>query len=132
MSTCLAAQHRATLQDPASPLTSYEDFKRTHQGTEALCSAEGLGFTPMVVEARGGAWGPAVVKVFAELAQTKALITGELVETLHQNLGVVLHRENARAALKRLRTHTHHTDSVLNAATALQSSAAAANDANAM
>ena len=126
-----------SLQDATSAVTSYEDFKRTHLDTETLCSAEGVGFTPMVVEARGGAWGPSAVKVFAELAKSKSMITGEPVDTLitrlYQNLGVTLHRENARAALKRMRAYTQHADAILNAAATLQSSAAAAaDDANTM
>ena len=107
---------------------------------ESLCTAEGLGFTPVVVEARRGAWGPAAAKVVKELAKSKALITGEPVDTLlhqlYQSLGVTPHRETARAALKRLRAcahHTNNTNTLLNAATgtALQASDAA-DDANSM
>ena len=91
-------------------LTSYEDFKRSHLNTAFSCSAEGFFFAPVVVEARGGAWGPAAVKVFSELAKAKSMITGEPVATLlthlYQGLGVILHRENARAALKRMRKYT--------------------------
>ena len=123
---------RASLQDTTSAVTAYEDFKRTHLDTEFLCTAEGLGFTPMVVEARGGCWGPSAAKVFAELAKSKSMITGEPVDTLlhqlYQGLGVILHRENARATVKRMRAYTHHSDAILNAATTLQSSAAAAED----
>ena len=55
---------RACIQDALSAVTSYEDFKRGHLGTERLCSDEGFAFCPMVVEAIGGAWGPAAAKVF--------------------------------------------------------------------
>ena len=74
-------------------------------GTESACTAEGLGFTPMVVEAVGGAWGEAANNIFKELAKAKSIVSGEPVDMLlgqlRQHLGVVLHRENARAILKR-------------------------------
>jgi len=82
----------------------------------------------MVVEAVGGAWGPASVKVFNELAKSKSILTGESVEFLHnqllQSLGVILHRENARAVVKRRGAHTSVSSTVLAAATTLQSSGA--------
>ncbi len=122
----------AVLPDASTVLTSYEDFKRSHLNTAFSCSAEGFFFAPVVVEARGGAWGPAAVKVFSELAKAKSMITGEPVATLlthlYQGLGVILHRENARAALKRMRRYTQDAHGVLSAATVLQSSAAAAAD----
>ena len=121
---------RASAQDASASVTAYEDFKRTHLDTETLCTAEGFGFTPMVVEARGGAWGAAASKIFSELAKTKSIITGEpedmVLSHLYQSLGVILHRENAKALLKRMSMHTGHEQSVLNAASELQSSAAAA------
>ena len=44
-------------------------------------------------------------KVWSELAKTKALLTGESHSTvanrLLQSLGLILHRENARAILRR-------------------------------
>ena len=67
--------------------------------TASTCAEEGFGFSPMIMEAHGGGWGPVAEKVFAELAQTKSLLTGEpndlLRNQLYQNLGVILHRENA-------------------------------------
>ena len=88
---------RACIQDALSAVTSYEDFKRGHLGTERLCSDEGFAFCPMVVEAIGGAWGPAAVKVFHELAKSKSILTGEpvdhLLTQLHQNLSAILRRE---------------------------------------
>ena len=65
------------------------------------------GFIPMVVEAVGGGWGKMARCVWSELAKTSALATGEL-ETestcavlLQQRLSMTLHRENARACLRR-------------------------------
>ena len=55
-----------------------------------------------------------------------------LLTQLYQGLGVILHRENARATVKRMRAYTHHSDAILNAAATLQSSAAAAEDSIAL
>ena len=96
--------------DAASPdgITSrYEDLKSSHQDTRAECLAQGITFIPMVVEAVGGGWGKMARCVWSELAKNSALATGEL-ETestcaimLQQRLSMVLHRENARACLRR-------------------------------
>ncbi len=115
---------QACIRDPTSPVTSYEGFKRSHLDTERLCREDGLDFCPMVVEAAGGAWGPAAVGIFTELAKTKALLTGEPVEALltelYQGLSVILRRENARALVKRMRPAVCVADDVLAAAAALQ------------
>ena len=59
----------------------------------------------MVVEAHSGAWGPAASKVWLKLGKAVALMSGEstAVEALRaqQNLGLTLHRETARAILRR-------------------------------
>ena len=79
----------------------------------------------MVVEAAGGAWGPAAAKIFNELAKSKFLLTGEpvdlLLAQLYQSLGLILRRENARAIVKRAGTNMHVADNILAAATTLQS-----------
>ena len=91
------------------------------------CAAEGLNFTPMVVEAVGGSWGIAAKGIFTGLAKAQSLITGEPVEMLlgnmRQHLGVVLHRENARAILKRSLAHTPASSAILAAAVVLQAEA---------
>ena len=114
----------ALIRDASSAATSYEDFKRTHLNTEASCSAEGFGFTPVVCEAVGGGWGPAANKIFCELAKEKSILTGEPADRfetqLHQGLSVTLHRGNARAILKRLRGPAPGAHNTLNAASELQ------------
>ena len=59
----------------------------------------------MVVEAHSGAWGPAAAKVWVRLGKAISLMSGEstAVEALRalQNLGLTLHRETARAILRR-------------------------------
>ena len=96
-----------SVRDPDAALTKYEDFKRQHQDTQAQCQAQGITFIPMIMEAVGGGWGRVARGVWSELAKTSALATGEL-ETerscaimLRQRLSMTLHRENARACLRR-------------------------------
>ena len=95
----------ASLHDPRSAPTAYEDFKREHNSTEFDCQAQGIQFIPIVAEAVGGAWGPAADKVFAQLAKLKTSMSGErssqVLANLYQNLGIIIHRENARAVLRR-------------------------------
>jgi hypothetical protein len=113
-----------TIQDGSSATATYEDFKRLHLDTERLCAQEGFSFCPMVMEASGGAWGASAAKVFNELAKTKSSVSGEpvdlLLSQLYQNLGIILHRENARSVLKRASPLRGDADHVLAAAATLQ------------
>ena len=83
----------------------YEDSKRSHLNTEAMCREEGVIFIPVIGEADGGGWGPEAHKVWNELAKHKAIASGEQVSTvvgkLLQSLSLILHRENARSILRR-------------------------------
>ena len=62
----------------------------------------------MIVEAVGGGWGRVARGVWSELAKTSALANGELETNsscaimLQQRLSMTLHRENARACLRRV------------------------------
>ena len=91
--------------DGTVSVKSYEDFKRSHMNTEIACQEEGITFLPIICEADGGGWGPTAHKVWSELAKHKALASGEqdstIVSKLLQSLGLILHRENARAILRR-------------------------------
>ena len=64
-----------------------------------------MSFVPMVVEACGGGWGAEAVKTWSELAKTSALASGELrssvLARILGSLSVTLHKENARAVLRR-------------------------------
>jgi len=95
----------SSVQDAAAAPRAYEDFKRSHLDTAQLCYDEGVTFLPVVAEALGGGWGPTAHKVWTELAKAKSLITGEpesfCAAQLHQSLGLTIHRENARAILRR-------------------------------
>ena len=94
-------------RDPEACLKSYEDFKCGHMDTKAQCQSQGISFLPMVMEAAGGGWGRTARGVFSELAKSSALAFGELQTTkasatqLLQRLSMTLHRENARACLRR-------------------------------
>ena len=132
MDFAVTSGHRQDLRNltedvATAATTSYEDHKRNHLDTAALCAAEGIAFAPMVVEANGH-WGPTAQRVFTELAKTKSTLTGESKEValhhLHQGLGVILHRENARAVLKRFQSFTHNLEDIVAAATTLAAAAA--------
>ena len=85
--------------------TQYEGFKSEHLETRSTCLAEGVKFCPMVIEASGGSWGPEARVVWSELAKHIASATGESDSSatmrVLQTLGLILHRENARAILRR-------------------------------
>ena len=97
----------ASAHDADEVLTKYEDFKCTYKDTKTLCQAQGMTFTPMIMEAVGGGWGKIARGVWSELAKSSALATGELETTnscavmFRQRLSMTLHRENARACLRR-------------------------------
>ena len=87
--------------------SSHEDFKCSQRDTKNQCSAQGLTFIPMVMEAVGGGWGKEAQRVWSELAKSSVLCVGEL-ETestcaifLLERLSMTLHRENARACIRR-------------------------------
>ena len=65
-------------RDPDAALTKYEDFKCQHQETKTQCSAQGITFIPMVMEAVGGGWGKVARSVWSQLAKSSALASGEL------------------------------------------------------
>ena len=94
-----------SVHDNSAATEAYERLKRTYRNTEESCQAEGISFIPVICEADGGGWGPAAHRVWSELAKTKAMLTGEqnstIANRLLQTLGLILHRENARAILRR-------------------------------
>ena len=100
--------------DGSSAVSIYEDFKRTHLNTETACLEEGIQFIPLICEADGGGWGPAGHAVWKELAKHKSLLTGEPASItaghLLQSLGLILHRENARAILRRFPKTNHENN----------------------
>ena len=105
-------------------MTAYEDFKRNHMNTARLCADAGLSFEPLVVEANGGMWGISAQKIFSELAKLKAIIQGEskgiVLDQIYQSLDVILHRENARAVLKRMQPRIVEEQHLASAAATVQ------------
>ena len=103
----------ASTPSVSAAIDNYEDFKRTHNNTDADCQAEGITFIPMVVEAVGGGWGSSAARLFSELAKIKSCVSGELRSStlthLYQNMGIILHRENARAILRWSIAFSNHT-----------------------
>ena len=85
----------------------YEDSKSRHKDARAECEAQGFAFTPMVVGGVGGRRSEAARSVWTELAKKSVLAMGELetrrscAAMLMQRLSLTLHRENARACLRR-------------------------------
>ena len=112
-----------SIQNAMTAATTYEAFKCSHNQTEFDCQSAGISFIPMVVEADSGCWGPSAARVFSELAKRKACVSGEFRNTtlthFYQNLGISLHRENARAILRRMANYSDPRP-LLAAATAAQ------------
>jgi hypothetical protein len=95
-----------TAADGGHPAVSYEGRKCRHANTEQACKAAGFAFLPVVAEACGGGWGPVALSVFRRAAAGRAASSGESVDCesgrLLEALSIILHRENARAVLRRL------------------------------
>lgn len=95
-----------TVEEPSAALTNYERYKREFQDTTRQCDRQGLDFLPLVAEAHSGAWGPTARAVWHFLAKTWAASTGTDMSVisafLAQRTSVTLHRENARAILRRM------------------------------
>jgi hypothetical protein len=93
--------------DKEAALNRYEDYKSSFKSTRNLCQQAGFSFIPMILEATGGGWGKQARAVWSELAKKHALATGELTSdkdsaiSLLQRLSLILHRENARAIMRR-------------------------------
>ena len=92
-------------EDGTAAAKHYENFKRSYLDTEHSCKEEGITFIPLIIEADGGGWGPAATAVWSHIAKYKATLSGETVSTtatlMLQSLALILHRENARAILRR-------------------------------
>ena len=97
----------SSVMDSQAVLTMYEDFKESFKSTSTQCQQSGLSFIPMIMEASGGGWGKQARRVWTELAKKHSLAMGELMSDTNsatqtlQRLSIILHRENARAILRR-------------------------------
>ena len=87
-----------------------------------------MSFIPMVMEACGGSWAPEAHKVWTEIAKTMAQATGEPESTalahIFQNTGFILHRENARAIVRRSAGPAVAAQSLLASAASIASASA--------
>ena len=84
----------------------YAITKRAFQDTEEKCHAAGFSFLPLVFEAHGGGWGTQTRRTLGFLGQQLSA-TGEWCREgaplrLAQRVSCSLHRETARAILRRL------------------------------
>ena len=57
---------------PQTVFVEYEALKQSHQNTDQACTAQGLKFTPMIIEAHSGAWSPAARKLFDFISKSTA------------------------------------------------------------
>ena len=96
---------RNALEEPELGFHRYEKAKREYKQTAALCEAEGFRFVPMVFEAHGGGFSAAVRGVLAWVAEQTAAAHNEepaaVAMKIAQRISCSLHRENARAILRR-------------------------------
>ena len=98
---------REAATSPEAAFQRYEKLKREYKQTEQSCSSAGFRFVHMVLEAHAGGWGPSARVVLDWLAQQVA--AAQHIEPhaaslkIAQRLSCVLHRENARAVLRRKR-----------------------------
>ena len=83
---------------------AYEQTKKAHLDTAAVCAFQGLTFVPLVAEPSGG-WGPTGVTTLRRMARAVELRTGEPAGSANvrilQQLSVALRRASARAILRR-------------------------------
>jgi hypothetical protein len=97
---------RSAANDPSPIWEAYENFKRRHADTATRCSDQGMSFEPFVVEAHGGGFGVVARRICAHVAKVGAAKDGCEVEvqaaSLFRSMSISVHRENARAVLRRL------------------------------
>jgi hypothetical protein len=101
----------AVLADPEGAIKAYEDSKRSFRPpgaelpTEEACLRAGFCFIPMVMEAHGGGWGAearaAIASIARCVAAARCIEPAAASLAIAQRISVALHRENARAVLKR-------------------------------
>ena len=101
----------AVRADPEGVIQLYEDGKRSFRPpgaelpTDEACRRAGFEFVPMVMEAHGGGWGAGARAVIGRIAGCVAaarnIEPAAASLEIAQRISVALHRENARAILKR-------------------------------
>ena len=94
-----------TADNPYLVFEQYEDFKRSFAGTAAACEGQGLAFVPIVMDSGGCAWIPTARWILDAVAKASSstwnLVGDSSSIRFAQRLSTALHRENARAILRR-------------------------------
>ena len=97
---------RISAVDPGTAFEHYERHKKNHLNTEQLCTAAGIRFVPLVLEAHGGGWSPMtrgfVDWVARQLAARSQEEPGSTSLRIAQRISCALQTENARAVLARM------------------------------
>ena len=95
----------------------YAATKCAHLDTEQKCQVAGFSFLPLVFEAHGGGWGTQARKTLGFIGHQSAAIGEWCPEgtplRLAQRVSCSLHRETARAILRRLDPAAHTQECVL-------------------
>ena len=95
----------AAATDPSSIGAAYEEHKRRYLDTERQCNDQGFQFLPFVVEAHGGGLAIGARRIISFIAKSAAARNGEEIEVesagLSRSISISIHRENARAILRR-------------------------------
>ena len=96
----------AAANDPSSVTAAYDEHKRQYLNTQVECRNEGFDFWPFIVEAYGGGLSIGARRVVAHIAKAWAAREGEEIgaqaSELLRRISISVHRENARAVLRRL------------------------------
>ena len=92
-------------ETPGFVFQRYENLKRSFKDTAQSCETRGFEFVPMVVEAHGGSWSPLARAALDWIAKQQALCHNDdpaaVSLKIAQRISCTLHRENARAILRR-------------------------------
>ena len=96
---------QSSAETPGLVFHRYEELKRNFKDIAASCEVAGFQFTPLVVEAHGGGWSPGTRHIFDFIAATQAACHHEVPASVSlkiaQRISCTLHKENARAILRR-------------------------------
>ena len=96
---------RACAEAPEHVFLRYERHKREYKQTASSCEAAGFGFIPLIFEALGGGFSSTARGVLSWVARQAAAAHNSEPGTeslrVAQRISCTLHRENARAILRR-------------------------------
>ena len=94
------------VESPEVIFADYETVKRQHLETEVKCRAAGFSFTPVVLESHGGGMSKLTRNLVSWLGKAIAAAQGSNPDQeslrIAQRMSSTLHRESARAILRRL------------------------------